>query len=379
MKIKRHELIRNIISTILAFAIVGIYALIALNLAIFNPVAQVMRDYSINDFYYQMLGMSEAKDTSHVVSIVDISNHKERRDVAQVLHNVSLQEPKVIGVDVLFKGTKPDKEGDSLMAVEAANTANAVFACELLYEAFDKPVCHEVSRSFFADSMPTIKEGFVNMPRHLQGGIKRSFPLARKVNENLRPSMIKVLADAYAGRETLPLEDRELGINFSPIAFRVIPSDSISYYPEYLTDRIVIIGDVHDETDMHITPQGRLAGSKLLGYGIETVLKHIEIKKAPWWLTAVVSFILVLITKIFFEKYLRYVDNKKNPYLKMLLKTVLVIGLMKLFWMALLMWIAFLLFYHFSFSINLAWALSAIAFTGSADSFYNTVKNSLTN
>ena len=167
-----------------------------------------------------------------------------------------------------------------------------------------------------------------------------------------------------------------MNINWSPIEFRVIPYDSIAYYGEYIADRIVLFGAVHDEIDMHYTPQGKIAGIKLLGYGIESMVKQTNVKDMPWWITALLSLLLVLFTKYMFDRCERFVKERKNGLLRIGLKAALVIGILKFAWMAVIMYAGFILFAKYNISINFAWALSAIPFLGSAADLYKVILNS---
>ena len=46
---------RHITITLLAFMVVGIFAMFALNLSFLNPIAQVVEDFEMTDIYYQIL------------------------------------------------------------------------------------------------------------------------------------------------------------------------------------------------------------------------------------------------------------------------------------------------------------------------------------
>ena len=59
----------HVVSTAFAFGIVAIYALLAFNLKIFNPLVQVLKEYSITEFYYQVIDSKAERDTSRIVSI----------------------------------------------------------------------------------------------------------------------------------------------------------------------------------------------------------------------------------------------------------------------------------------------------------------------
>lgn len=370
--------IRTLVSTALTFGIVWMYAQIILSFSVFNPVSHVMKDYSITDFYYQVLNMREERDTSRIVTIVDMDSLRNRADIAYVLEEILEQEPKVVGVDIKFEGLKPEQPfGDSLIMDVARNNSNIVFALELIDDSYDGSSYNEVRHSFFADSLPDVKEGIVSIPFDQYGGQKRYIEIGKKVKGQMMPSIVKRLSDEYAEEEIMPLADKTLKINWSPIDFRVIPYDSVSYYSEYFADRIVLFGSVKDDVDMHLTPQGRIPGIKLLGYGIETMLKQNSIEEVPTWILWIVSYLVVLFTRLIFERYDFFVKQRKSAMLKIVLKTSIIKGLIKFFWMAAIMYIGYLLFIKYHLSINLAAASAATAFTSMADDLYDVAYNSI--
>lgn len=379
MSNKTEKIIRYIVASALSFGIVWLYAQVLLNLNIFNPVKHVMKDYSITDFYYQVLNMEAERDTSRLVTIVDMTELTDRGDIAYALSEVLEQQPKVVGVDIKFEGLKPENPiGDSLIMDVAKNNANVVFALQFIDDSYDGTLFTQARRSFFADSLPQLKEAIVNMPFDKYGGSKRYFFLGKNVKGCLMPSMIKRLSDEYAGEEIVPLKDKTMKVNWSPVDFRVIPYDSVSYYGEYLADRIVLFGAIGDDTDMHLTPQGRMPGIKLLGYGVETMVGQKDLKDVPLWVTVLVSFLIVLLIKLFFDRYDNFVKNRKSDMLRIFLNTSLVKGFIKFLWMAVFMYFGFVLFVKYNLCINLAWALSAIAFIAMADDLYNVAHKSLT-
>lgn len=372
--------VRYVMATIIAFCIVGIYGLLALNLKIMNPLVQALKEYTITDFYYQVIGTSTERDTSRIVTIVDMTELVDRRDIAYALMEVQEQHPKVIGVDIKFEGVKPDNpEGDSLIAAVAASDTSTVFALQYIDDSFNGTEYTKVKQSFFADSIPRLKEALVNMPLDNHDALRRQIILGKKVKGQMMPSMIKRISDEYADQEIMPLKDKTMSINWTPIEFRVIPYDSIAEYSEYLTDRIVLFGAYVDNTDMHLTPRGKIPGIKLLAYGIETMVKQTNIKSASWWVTAIVSFFIVIFTKFLFDRCDKFAKNRKNRFLRIGIKTALVMGILKFLWIAFVMYIGFILFAKFNYSINLAWALSATAFIGPAGDLYTVISNSFSN
>ncbi len=370
----------HVVSTAFAFGIVAIYALLAFNLKIFNPLVQVLKEYSITEFYYQVIDSKAERDTSRIVSIVDMTELTDRRDIAYALNEVLEQHPKVLGVDILFSGLKPDNPlGDSLIAAVAARDTSIVFALQYFDDSFDGEQFNKVKQSFFADSIPQLKEGLVNMQLDKVNGSRKKISLGKTVKGKLRPSMIKQLSDLYAEQEIMPLQDKEININWASVDFMVIPYDSIADYGEYLTDHIVLFGAIGDETDMHYTPRGKMPGIKLLAYGIESMVKQTTVTIAPWWVNTILSFIAVLLTRMLFEWGDQYAKGRKNIFARIGLKAALAMGILKFLWIAFLMYLGFIVFAKYNVSINIALALAAIPFIGPAEDLYKVITNSFSN
>ena len=245
--------------TILAFCLVGVYAMAAFNLKVFNPIAEILDDYSFTDFYYKLQAGAGVQDTSRIVTIVDMTELRKRRDFADLFMEVNALKPKAVGVDVVFEGYKEeDLEGDTLLDMAVKQLQNFVFSYKII-DSMEGETVH----SFFTPS-DSVTEGFTNMPRQLYGGMKRSVSIGRDVGGVVQPSFIKRVADIYAGQEVTALADKDLNINFSPKYYRVVPYDSIFENRDLIEDHLVLIGAMKEEGDMHYTPQGKIAGVELL-------------------------------------------------------------------------------------------------------------------
>lgn len=360
--------------SVIAFSLVGLYATIALNLKLFNPVSKVIKNYSINDFFYQVLESTGTPEISRAITIVDMADHNKRREIASAIADIVALQPKVVAVDMVFEGQKEDSEGDSMIVAVAMKNPNLIFSYKIIDDSWDGKEFHQASRSFFADSLAPANQGFTNMPRDLYVTMKRSLPVARPLNGEMCPSIIKQVAERYADQELIKAEDRDIKINFSPMVFQVLSADSLTQYPELITDRIVMFGTMQVESDMHDTPVGKIAGVKLLAYSVDTLLRHKQIKEIPVWLLCLVSILIVMVTHSLLGHYDRFAKSQKYAPLRIFLKLTAVKGLIKFFWMALLLGIAFLLFYHYNLSVNLTYAAAAVVFTSTGEEIFNAFK-----
>ena len=106
-KKKKLEWLRHVIISVLAFAVVGIFAVFALNQSFLSPIVQVVKDFEMTDIYYQILQDTDSGEVSDLVTIVDMSELYSRRELAEALVGIEAQKPKAVGVDVVFEGENP--------------------------------------------------------------------------------------------------------------------------------------------------------------------------------------------------------------------------------------------------------------------------------
>ena len=330
--------IRHIIITVLAFVLVATFALIAYNIPFMGPIAEAIKEFEMTDVYCQILQDTNGDDeeVSDDITIVDMSELYTRRDLAKALQDIESQQPKVIGVDVVFEGLKEDSIGDEMIAEVAS-----------------------------------VNEGFTNMPRNLYGGIKRKLSLGERAEGKTVPSFITMTAAMYHDKKTDAVTQSQVNINFIPRRYRVVQPDSITLHPEWIKGKLVLFGAMKDEYDMHYTPLGKMAGVELLAYSIETLLQKSEIKEVSGWLMAVIAFLLVLLTQVVFGAYMQFAKKRKNRVLRFLMSASFMRGYLMFFWIAVWMWVAFILFYQFDIALNMGWALSAMAFLVLAQSIYD--------
>ena len=370
---------RNIIITILAFVLVSSFALIALKLPFMGPIAEAIKEFEMTDVYCQILQDTNDDDeeVSDDITIVDMSELYSRRDLAKALVDIEKQNPKVIGVDIVFEGLKEDSVGDEMLTRIALENTNIVFSYKLLDYVNDSIGHADTVHSFFVEESDSINEGYTNMPRNLYGGIKRKLSLGEKVEGRLMPSFIAKVSAMYEGRQVKDVSKKTININYIPKRFRVVEADSISVHPEWIKDKLVLFGAMKDEYDMHYTPLGKMAGVELLGYSIETLLQKTEVEEVCGWLMIAISFLLVLLTQVVFSLYTSFARKRKNRVARFLMSATFMRSYLMFIWIALWMWVAFILFYLYDIWLDLGWALSAIAFLLLAQSIYDEFRDAI--
>ena len=369
LKAKLKQPARHCFVVLFAFATMGLMALLALNLSFLSPVAQVMRNFSLTDIYYHILKDTGSSEPSHVITIVDMTDIMDRDALASVIEDIEECRPKVLAVDMLFSGERDDSIGNAHLIRVAQQYPNIVYSYKLGDYVDDSVGYTSELHSFFTDEV-SVKEGFTNFERTLYGAMKRSVSVRRRVNGEVRNSLALQVADIYADGKLEKVEADDYHINFCPRTYHVIPADSMLQHRQWLENRIVLFGAMHEQIDTHTTPLGDIPGVELIAYSIQTMLEQAEVRHPSVLFTIVFSFVVVLVTYLLRLAYMRWAKKRKSQWLSFMLTSTFVVALVMFFWSAVLVGIGFFIFYTTNLSVNLGWALAAIPFLGGADEFF---------
>jgi CHASE2 domain-containing sensor protein len=370
------ELSRHIVISLLSFGLIVFMAAIALNVSFLNPLSKAISDFNFTDVYYQILQEHNDYEYNEDIVIVDLTPLDSRTAIANALQAIEDCNPQVIGVDCVFEGLRDDTLGSEKICQVAAEYNNIVFSCKYLDYVNDSIGYAVAVRSFFTQFLD-VEQGFTNMQYSLYGSMARLVSLGRKFEGEVNASFIAKVVN-HTLNEPLPLEDKDQRINFTPTIFTKIHPDSISYYADQINGKIVLLGTLEDEYDMHITPMGKMAGVELLAYAGQTLQDRKEVKTFPVWLEAIVSFLVVLLTQILLSKFVEYATSRKNKYWRNIVSLVFIKTQLLMYWMILLMYLSFLIFFLFQFDVGLGYAMSAMAFLTMATDIYTKVKNMIT-
>lgn len=340
----------------------------------FAPIELALKNFSFTDIYYGIISQTTEPEQSHLITIVDLTNLTNRSDIAATLEDIEAGKPAVLGLDCVF-----DNEGEDLIAnadllstIEKYN--NMVFSLKAMdweseEKGFTKPI-----HSFFADFID-IREGTCNMPRGgLYDSMKRKVPRAEKINGKYHPSLCAKIASCYARRDITKGKTEDLNINFTPTHFSVLQPEEVLAHPELIKDRIVLLGSMYDAEDNHWTPVGKIAGVELLAYGIQSLIYDKEVYVVPYSKCWLISFIIVLLVQTIQADYLSHTGKSKNIFVKFILGSSYVLGIITFLFTSVFMLAAFVVFKQYDISFNLAWAMSVIAFLGTGRNMFAAIK-----
>ena len=286
---------------------------------------------------YDIQRRQTAAVPSDEIALVDISGiygAAARAEIAAVLDTIYSMGPKRIGVDVFFptssttlsKDTEIQRQltaqTDSILATTARHIADkTVFVCHLDLFDTDRRQFHKVDHSFFCntttvnDSMRLI-EGYANLMQDDPGKPISKYTLSQQAEGGQVRSFAAQLVADYMDEGDF--SDNEPIIRFEPTDFPCMAHNQLAR--DSIRDRIVLVGDMRDRGDSHLTPLGMMQGVEIHAYAVQTILHHDGMAGASLWLLMLISLVVCLLyafTILFIDFKL---DVKSNSLLKFVIK-----------------------------------------------------------
>ena len=351
-------LIEFLLGYILVFA--------SLNLSIFNPLKQALEDFKMTDLYFELMRSDKEKELNKDIVLVDVTQLTSRDSIAQAITDINSCQPKVLMIDIIFERPSFDNTEDILLmnAIEAGKDKEILSGKLTNYDP-KKEAFTNMTKSFF-EEIADFKWGYSNVSQTRPGGSIRQYSLSQRLNDSLSYSMAYLAACAYMGfptpnssltvsskegKKNGVAEAEERLIVYDDTDFLAITSDKILENANLLKDKIVILGTLEEEADMHITPVGKLAGMKILAYSTMTFLNHKEVRHMGKLTSLFMAFFVCMFCAWMGRRIRKKYTNVTSYILKLFYFVVT----------ALLVWFAFLLFVHFDYDVNLLYPLLGLA------------------
>lgn len=352
----------DLIATLLAFCIVGIFWLLAFNISFLNPISRALSGFTTTDVYYSIMSEMEPEE-SPLITLVDVTNLYSRDSIATLLEEITDLEPAVVDVDIMFERPHYD-EHDTHLALAASDMENAVFSYKLLNYNANKQEYTRIVHSFFAKEME-LQEGFVNISRNTI----RDIPLWQYVNGKKCPSVVAQVASKWNGNPVNFDGPQSHPISYTPTSFPVVTWDSIHYYKDLIRSHIVMVGGVKEAVDICYTPVGPKYGIEVLAYGVQTLLDHNDNVQIEGFWFIVISVALVILSCRLRRGYYTLVSFIPYKRLRAVLSTSFIGAIRTFVWMVILVFCGFYLFYHYQINMDLTLVLSCLAVLSTASEF----------
>jgi CHASE2 domain-containing sensor protein len=121
--------VEALLATVLVFIVLGLLALLPFGFKAFDPVKEVLKDFSYTDVYYSKISRAASVDTSLVLVNIGRAN---RAELAAMVETVGQAQPRVIALDAYFPA-RADSGTALLKTAIDANRARLVTG-EYLYQ-----------------------------------------------------------------------------------------------------------------------------------------------------------------------------------------------------------------------------------------------------
>ena len=345
MKKKTKLLIRDaFLATILSSSLIFLLSITIISISFFNPIQKALTDFNFLDVYYaQEFGDSNTINTDIVLVNVE---HKNRFEIAQLIERVLEEEPKVIGVDIIFKDKK-EAFSDSILA-SVLNHQKIVSS-------------YIITDSITIENHPLFNSnanGFVNFNFDDRSNVIREFVGIRTINGLDELSFSTQVAQLYIGDTWQNYNYDKMLRNLNPVKyhgnydkFLTLDFDDFLYNQEkvILKDKIVLfgyigtpIGNQYDVEDKYFTPVNKITSGKSLPdmHGIVVhanilnmlINKDFFLKVSLFWI-GIITILCMYFSSIYFiktdRKYKITYRTRKNIYLLIFSVFVMVLA----FWL----------------------------------------------
>lgn len=319
-----------------------------LNLSIFNPFTGAFKDFSFLDLYYSE--RMEKKEPLKDIVIVNIEQ-RDRFEINELLQHIKAQQPKVIGLDIIFAEER-EPFIDSLLA-QSFSEDNVILSKAFITDHWVK------NAPIFNQSKNEL--GYSNLNFDRKNNVIRTFEGIKTIDNTKEYSFSTLVAKAFKNDpEYNQRLDKKLK-KATPISYHGTQDDffTLSYEEcmeqesiPFLKDKIVLLGYLgtphgseYDIEDKFFTPLNKgLVGKSapdmfgvLIHANIINMLLHEEfITTVPFGLILLISSVLT-----FFFLAIFMVSSTKNPASYTLSKKIT-----QLLFTVLLLWLSLWLYKH---------------------------------
>ena len=381
--------VKHLLITSLIFLFLWILSSIPYKLGLNDPFTNALIDFDAYDIVFSKMRPQVMPDTSIVIVNVGYLN---RRQIARQLERIEKENPRVIGLDLLFTG-KENQEDDSLLISILSSNNNCVVINQM--SAFNV-----ATETFDSISLPAIqlderiKYGFANLPSsgdESRRTVRDFIPIAIVGNDTAYSFAAKI-AGLYD--QALVKRIQERGKSREPINYRRNISELGYYFINYdqvmdttvdisvCKDKIVLLGftgiDLQTKTfeDIFFTPLNKNYAGKSFPdmYGVVIHANIISMVLANDYINEM-SFVANLLIAFFICFSMVFVLEKtKNRFTKTYAG---ISKLIVLFAVIFYFFIAVYVFSLYNFKLNLTLTLISIFLVPTAIEIYENYLNPL--
>ena len=290
----------RILSNIVQAAIVTLVSLILASTALhglsslldFKPAVQG-NDFQISDVYNNVANSRAVHALSEDITIIALDGGN-RDDIAKVITAVDSLNPLAVGLDVLFFW---EYDGDDRLINALDHCRNLVLPVEVSDQV------DTVKGSYFYNELERAHFGAINLDSYSLSQSVRSFWPSLEcggATVNSFSSEIVSLANPERYQELLSRNKESEIISYPSVEFPIVDYADILESPNQFIDdikgRIVLMGDIKNGSDYHVTPVDvGTPGVRIHAHIIDTILNGKYISSTPKWISWAIAVLICFV------------------------------------------------------------------------------------
>lgn len=268
--------------------------LITTKIGIFDPVGAAFNDFSMTDVFFEIQNISDSVHNDDIV-IVDMTELKTRDEIAQTITDIKNCHPKILGIDLIFERPSFDQLDDvALLSAIESGDCPQVWSCKLRDYDEKKEYFRDCLYSFFHE-VNNYEWGYTNYLQERMGGVTRETSQTQRLNDSIVFSFPYLLACHYTGKQLMKDAVNERTIIYANVKFDTLKCTEVLQHKNLLKDKLVLLGTMNEEADMHFSPIGKIPGVKVIAYSILSYMKHGDITKMSKLSSLLLAFFLCFI------------------------------------------------------------------------------------
>ena len=290
-----------------------------MSLSVFAPMEKAT-DFQMSDIYQSISESKAIHKLSKDITIVSIDGHS-RADVLDVVNLISEYSPAAMGLDVFF----PIPEQDNAFLLSTLSSVPNLVCAGMFERDDDATSFHHITQSFYEDSID-VTFGYANLNASSQRDVIRQFVpyVLTADNDTLLsiPAQLAKISHPIRYKNMLSRGGNAETIAFDNIEFPIISAQEVlsgDVDKALLSNRIVLIGDVHNIYDSYLSPLHKtLPGIVLHAYALQTIISDNYINTSPTWLNWLIALILCVLFTICNLAAKYHMSNFGNLFIRLL-------------------------------------------------------------
>ena len=372
--------------TVTVFVIIWMLTLIPVNLGFFSPMQSALYDFDMNDIVFSKLNPEKPADTNIVIVNIGYLN---RPQLAQLITIIKGYNPKVVGLDILFREHKTP-EGDSMLSNAIKQDGNTIIVNRLSGYS-EKNQYYDSLTTSISSISNYVKSGYANLPSK-DGSNLTTIRLFRP-ESNFRDSTIDSFASEIVKHYDKNAYDylKKRGNDFETINYRG-NADKFYYIDgtnpddlnnlDFIKGKIVLLGFLGNYPvknifeDIFYTPLNKNYAGKTYPdmYGvvihaniISMILNKNYINTLPSW----VEFLLAMLVCYLNIVMVKFIQRKKIDWLSIFSLATKTIEFI------LLLFIDLEVFINFDLKISITLMLASIVLISDGEEIYEIISEKI--